>query len=110
MSSVSFLEKLLDGVAVEWKALGDVTNVLRGKRLTKSQLSAGEKFPVYHGGLEPLGYYAEANRPANTVMIINVGASAGTVGYSAVDFWSSDGCFCLEHSGILNNRFLYFCF
>lgn len=108
MSSVSFLEKLLDGVDVQWMALGDVTNVLRGKRLTKSQLSAGEKFPVYHGGLEPLGYYAEANRPANTVMIINVGASAGTVGYSALDFWSSDGCFCLAHSGILNNRFLYF--
>lgn len=107
MSSVSFLEKLLDGVDVQWMALGDVTSVLRGKRLTKSQLSAGEKFPVYHGGLEPLGYYAEANRPANTVMIINVGASAGTVGYSALDFWSSDGCFCLAHSGILNNRFLY---
>jgi len=65
---------------------GDVTNVLRGKRLTKSQLSDGEKFPVYHGGLEPLGNYAESNRPANTVMIINVGASAGTVGYSSVDF------------------------
>ena len=108
MSNISFLEKLLDGADVEWKALGDVTNVLRGKRLTKSQLSDGEKFPVYHGGLEPLGNYAESNRPANTVMIINVGASAGTVGYSSVDFWSSDGCFCLEHNELVNNRFLYF--
>ena len=108
MSDMNFLEKLLDGVDVEWKALGDVTNVLRGKRLTKSQLTEGAKFPVYHGGLEPLGYYLESNRPANTAMIINVGASAGTVGYSAVDFWSSDGCFCLEHNELLNNRFLYF--
>ncbi|EIA9316953.1 restriction endonuclease subunit S, partial [Escherichia coli] len=56
----------------------------------------------------PLGYYNKSNRPANTVMIINVGASAGTVGYSTVDFWSSDGCFCLEHNELLNNRFLYF--
>lgn len=40
----------------------------------------------FHGGLDPLGYYYNANRPADTVMIINVGASAGTVGYSSVDF------------------------
>ncbi|EMQ2224293.1 MULTISPECIES: restriction endonuclease subunit S [Citrobacter] len=108
MSELSYLEKLLDGAKVEWKALGDVTSVLRGKRLTKNLLSAEEKFPVFHGGLEPLGYYNKSNRPAHTVMIINVGASAGTVGYSNVDFWSSDGCFCLEHNELLNNRFLYF--
>lgn len=108
MSHLSYLEKLLDGVEVEWKVLGEVSNVLRGKRLTKSQLSEEAKFPVFHGGLEPLGYYTESNRPANSVMIINVGASAGTVGYSSVDFWSSDGCFCLEHNEALNNRFLYF--
>lgn len=108
MSELNYLEKLLDGIEVEWKALGDVTSVLRGKRLTKNLLSAEEKFPVFHGGLEPLGYYNKSNRPANTVMIINVGASAGTVGYSTVDFWSSDGCFCLEHNELLNNRFLYF--
>ncbi|HBR6904975.1 TPA: restriction endonuclease subunit S [Klebsiella pneumoniae] len=108
MSELSYLEKLLDGAEVEWKALGDVTTVLRGKRLTKNLLSAEEKFPVFHGGLEPLGYYNKSNRPANTVMIINVGASAGTVGYTNVDFWSSDGCFCLEHNELLNNRFLYF--
>ena len=107
MSEVSFMEKLLDGVDVEWKALGDVTNVLRGRRLTKNQLSESEKFPVFHGGLDPLGYYGHSNRPANTVMIINVGASAGTVGYSAVDFWSSDGCFCIEHTELLNNSFLW---
>src|SRR5690606_28074333 len=45
---------------------------------------------------------------ANTVMIINVGASAGTVGYSNVEFWSSDGCFCLGHSEMINNKFLYY--
>ena len=108
MSRANFMDRLLDGVDVEWKALGEITSVLRGKRLTKSQLIEGEKFRVYHGGLEPLGCYAESNRPANSVMIINVGASAGTVGYSPVEFWSSDGCFCLEHSALINNRFLYY--
>ncbi|MFZ1845466.1 MAG: restriction endonuclease subunit S, partial [Saprospiraceae bacterium] len=105
---MSNIEKLLEGVEVEWKTLGEVTNVLRGRRLTREQLSVDMKFPVFHGGLEPLGYYGKNNRPANSVMIINVGASAGTVGYSDVDFWSSDGCYCLEHSELLNNKFLYY--
>ena len=81
---------------------------MRGKRLTKSQLSDSEKYPVFHGGLEPLGYYGQSNRKPNTVMVINVGASAGTVGFSNVDFWSSDGCFCIEHSDNLNSKFLYY--
>jgi type I restriction enzyme S subunit len=81
---------------------------MRGKRLTKSQLSDEGKYPVFHGGLEPLGYYGESNRSANTVMVINVGASAGTVGYSNVDFWSSDGCFCIICSDEIMHRYLYY--
>ncbi|WMM26030.1 restriction endonuclease subunit S [Tissierella sp. MB52-C2] len=108
MMKPNFMEKLLDGVEVEWKALGEVSNVLRGRRLTRNQLSDAEKFPVFHGGLEPLGYYGQSNRPAHSVMVINVGASAGIVGYSAVDFWSSDGCFCIQHSDLLNNKFIYY--
>ncbi|MCD7713024.1 MAG: restriction endonuclease subunit S [Firmicutes bacterium] len=105
-----YREKLLTFKAgeVEWKRLGEVTNILRGRRLTRNLLSPTEKYPVFHGGLEPLGFYSDFNRPADTVMIINVGASAGTVGYSPVNFWSSDGCFCLEHSEVINNRFLYY--
>ena len=105
------IEKLIqeycpDGV--ELVKLGELVKVLRGRRLTKSLLSEYEKFPVYHGGLEPLGYYGQYNRESNSVMVINVGASAGTVGYSYVDFWSSDGCFCIEHSDLLLSRFIYY--
>jgi type I restriction enzyme S subunit len=88
--------------------LGEIATIARGKRLTKSQLSDDEKYPVFHGGLEPLGYYGESNRAANTVMVINVGASAGTVGYSKVNFWSSDGCFCVVCSDELISRYLYY--
>lgn len=93
---------------VEFKELGEVCKVLRGKRLTKNELSDNAKYPVFHGGLDPLGFYNESNRVANTVMVINVGASAGTVGFSAVDFWSSDGCFCISHSINVIPRFLYY--
>ena len=105
---MSNIKKLLEGVEVEWKTLGEITNILRGKRLTRNLLSANDKYPVFHGGLDPLGYYYNANRPADTVMIINVGASAGTVGYSSVDFWSSDGTYCIEQMAKLNNKFLYY--
>ncbi len=30
MSSVNFLAKLLDGIEVEWKTLGDVATIQRG--------------------------------------------------------------------------------
>lgn len=105
---MSIIKKLLEGIEVEWKTLDEVTNVLRGKRLTRDLLSTSDKYPVFHGGLEPLGYYYNPNRPADTVMIINVGASAGTVGYSSVDFWSSDGTYCIDRIDKLNNKFLYY--
>lgn len=54
-----------------------------------------------------MGFYFKSNRPANSVMIINVGASAGTVGFCDKDFWSSDGCFTLEQKGN-NVRYLYY--
>ena len=93
---------------VEFKRLGDVCRVLRGKRLTTKELTNVGQYPVYHGGVEPIGYYVTNNRDANSTMIINVGASAGTIGYSKVDFWSSDGCFCFSHNEQINQRYLYF--
>ena len=93
---------------VEWKKLGDICEVQRGKRLTKNLLDDKAAYPVYHGGLDPLGRYGQYNREANTVMVINVGASAGTVGFCNCRFWSSDGCFCISHSELLDNKYLFY--
>ena len=102
------LEKLLEGVEVEWKTLGEICKVLRGKRLTKRDLVQDAQYPIFHGGLEPIGYYSKNNRLANSTMLINVGASAGTVGFCNHDFWSSDGCFCFSHNDIVNQRYLFY--
>ena len=75
---------------VEYVKLGEVCSVLRGKRLTKSQLTQNGKYMVFHGGTDPIGFYDDFNREGGTTMIINVGASAGTVGYSIDNFWSAD--------------------
>ncbi len=89
-------------------SLGELAPVQRGKRLTKSQLSQEGPFKVFHGGIDPIGYYNENNREPRTVMIINVGASAGTVGFCCESFWSSDGCFCLKHSSKIDSKYLYY--
>lgn len=103
-----YLERLLDGEDVEWKTLGEVCDILRGKRLTKKELSEEGKYAVFHGGLVPIGFYSESNRKGDTTMVINVGASAGTIGYSRDDFWSSDGCFCISPSPFLLSRFIFY--
>jgi type I restriction enzyme S subunit len=49
MSGVSFLEKLLDGVAVEWMTLGDVGDFIRGNGMQKREFVANG-FPAIHYG------------------------------------------------------------
>ncbi len=107
MSKLDELIKEYCPDGVDYKTIDSLSNVLRGKRLTKKELVDNGIYPVYHGGLDPLGYYNYCNRTANTVMIINVGASAGTIGWCDSEFWSSDGCFCIDNCNTLDNRFIY---
>ena len=94
---------------VEVKTLGELLgNIPRGRRLTRSSLAADGSIPVFHGGLEPIGFHNQANTPGKTVMIINTGASSGFVGWSEVAFWCSDGCFALPHSEAVLSRYLYY--
>jgi type I restriction enzyme S subunit len=108
MSKLQDLIRELCPEGVEFKKLGTLCKVLRGKRLTKDKLSESNKYPVFHGGIEPLGFYNEYNRSENTVMIINVGASAGTVGFCDKKFWSSDGCFCLSENPEIDSKYLFY--
>lgn len=95
MSKLEELIKELCQNGVEYLALGKITYLLRGKRLTKMQLLQDGKYPVYHGSLVPLGYYNEYNRDGDTVIVVNTGGIGG-VGYSETPFWCSDGCFVLR--------------
>lgn len=62
MSGVNFLEKLLDGVAVEWTALGAVTTIKTGQSVNKQMISANPgEYPVINSGREPLGFIDEWN-------------------------------------------------
>lgn len=54
---MTYIEQLLNGENVEWKKLGEVCSLIRGKRLTKRDLDINGIYPVYHGGIEPISYY-----------------------------------------------------
>ncbi|EFM2096438.1 restriction endonuclease subunit S [Escherichia coli] len=106
MSEMSYLEKLLDGVEVEWKSLGDVVNFQRGRRLVKSQLETRGKYAVYQNSMTPLGYYHEYNVAAQSSFIICAGA-AGEIGYSENEFWAADDVHFAITPEYINDRFLF---
>jgi len=107
------IEKLIAKLCpngVEFKALHTITHVGRGKRLTKRELdSTGRGFPVYSGGVTPMGYYGEYNQPANTVTVVKYG-TAGFVNYISQKFWANDVCYCIKprDETYLQNKFLYY--
>jgi len=92
---------------VEYKPLGEISRITRGVRVVKSQLSEGGRYPVYQNSMTPLGYYKDSNCQANTVFVISAGA-AGEIGYSTIDYWAADDCFCFTCSDNLDDRFLYY--
>lgn len=106
MSNADFMEKLLDGANVEWKRLGDVINLQRGKRLVKSQLEKNGKYAVYQNSMTPLGYYHESNTETDTAFIICAG-SAGEIGYSKNKIWAADDVYFAPPSEIINSKYLY---
>jgi type I restriction enzyme, S subunit len=91
----------------ESRLLKDVCTFKRGTMITKAHLVEG-KFPVIGGGLSPMGYHTENNRPANTILISQSGENAGHVSKYTTPVWASD-CFSVESSNtaVLDNAYLY---
>lgn len=91
---------------VEWKTLGEVIKLQRGKRLIKSQLEKFGNYAVYQNCMTPLGYYHESNVKSDTTFIISAGA-AGEIGYSDVDFWAADDVYFFLTPNNIESKFLY---
>ena len=101
------MEKLLEGATVEWKKLGEATQLKRGKRLIKNQLNESAKYAVFQNSMTPLGYYHEHNVKADTTFIISAGA-AGEIGYSKDDFWAADDVYYFLTPDNMESKFLYY--
>ena len=52
---MNYLEKLLDGVEVEWKTLGEISKITIGEFVHKDNQDISGKYPVYNGGISPTG-------------------------------------------------------
>ena len=92
---------------VEWKTLGEVVKIQRGRRLVKSELEEVGRYAVFQNCMTPLGYYHESNVKSDTTFIISGGA-AGEIGYSNVDFWAADDVYYFLTPKNLKSKFLYY--
>ena len=92
---------------VEWKKIGDITQIIRGNRVTKSDLKDNGLYPVISGGFSPLGYIDKYNREKDTITIAQYG-SAGYVDWQKDNFWANDVCYSVYPLEMLNNRYLYY--
>ena len=104
-----YREKLLslDGVeGVEWKKLGEVAELERGRRVVKKDLAECGEIPVFQNSLKPLGYYDRSNRKAYTAFVICAGA-AGEIGFCDTPFWCADDCFTISHEENINSKFVF---
>ncbi|WP_387304928.1 restriction endonuclease subunit S, partial [Helicobacter pylori] len=92
---------------VEFRKLGEVCEIIRGKRVTKKQILDKGKYPVVSGGIGFMGYLNEYNREENTITIAQYG-TAGFVNWQNQKFWANDVCFSVIPKETLINRYLYY--
>ena len=100
-------DKNTTGGGIKWKALGEIANIQRGKRLTKSQLLAEGDFPVFQNSLTPLGFFPQYNCQQDTTFLIVAGA-AGDIGYSKSPFWAADDCFYFQTTNAIINKYIFY--
>ncbi|MCQ2766692.1 restriction endonuclease subunit S [Helicobacter pylori] len=104
------LKTLLQTLApkgVEFRKLGEVCEIIRGKRVTKKEILDKGKYPVVSGGIGFMGYLNEYNREENTITIAQYG-TAGFVNWQNQKFWANDVCFSVIPNETLINRYLYY--
>ncbi|WQS28221.1 restriction endonuclease subunit S [Helicobacter pylori] len=106
------IERLLQTLApkgVEFRKLGEVINILKGKQLNKELLLDYGEYPVMNGGIHASGYWNEYNTDYPKIIISQGGASAGYVNYMTSKFWAGAHCYTIElNSEKLNYKFLYY--
>ncbi|GAA9940980.1 restriction endonuclease subunit S [Helicobacter pylori] len=106
------IERLLHTLApkgVEFRKLGEVINILKGKQLNKELLLDYGEYPVMNGGIHASGYWNEYNTDYPKIIISQGGASAGYVNYMTSKFWAGAHCYAIElNSEKLNYKFLYY--
>lgn len=80
MTDISFMEKLLDGVEVEWKSLADIAEVKTGQAVNKNMIAENPgNYPVINSGRDPLGFINRWNTENDPIGITSRGAGVGSI-------------------------------
>ena len=104
----AMIKKLLQGQAVEWKTLGEVVKLEKGKQLNKELLFESGLYPAYNGGVSYSGFTDIYNYEENTIIISQGGASAGFVNFVTTKFYANAHCYVvLPKNEMVENRFIY---
>lgn len=91
---------------VEWKELGEVAFLKRGKTITSKTATDGP-YPVISGGQKPAYFHGEFNREGETITVAGSGAYAGFVMYWDEPIFVSDAFSIEPHEVALIPKFLY---
>jgi type I restriction enzyme S subunit len=83
--------------------LGDIAKLDNGKQLDKKNIIEGV-YPVYGGGLKPIGFHNEYNKE-NCTIIAGTG-HCGFVQFDKNKFWASQ-CFTIKAEDELINNYLF---
>ncbi|MDP3058354.1 MAG: restriction endonuclease subunit S, partial [bacterium] len=94
-------------VGVAFVELNECASIKRGHRVTKSELNSENIYPVYSGGVTPMGFFEKYNQPANTITIVKYG-TAGFVNFIKEAFWANDVCYCIKPNAALDNKYLFY--
>lgn len=84
---MSKIDEMLKNEKVEWKKLGDVCEIVKGKQFNRKDMLEDGKYPVINGGISPSGFVNVFNTNKNCVTVSQGGASAGYVNFIETDFW-----------------------
>ncbi len=113
MSSLRFIEKLLDGVEVEWKSLGAISTLRRGRVMSKGYLAQNSgDYPVYSSQTANNGMIGKIDTfdfDGEFISWTTDGANAGTVFYRTGKFSITNVCGLIKiNSEAINYKYLFY--
>ena len=110
MSGVDFLNKLLHGMSVEWKPLGEVTSIKTGQSVNKQMISANPgEYPVINSGRDPLGFIDDWNTDNDPIGITSRGAGVGSVTWQPGKYFRGNLNYSvtIKNVQLVSTRYLY---
>ncbi len=95
---------------VEWKKLGEISEITIGEFVHKDKQNPKAKYPVYNGGIAPTGFYDNYNNNENKIVISARGATAGFVNKVLCKYWAGNSSYSIDINPLLSSWLFVFYF